>query len=354
LAFPDDELDPAPRGAATPRGRPPGGNRDIFVRRIIALVVGVGILIILMLLVRACLDSRKERGFENYVSDVNSAINGSRQIAANFFLRLQDPPRNTDATTLEGQIASDRVGAESNLQQVEGVDTPDELAGPQVDLVKSFELRRDALSVIAEQIPTALGEEGRNDALDAIAEQMRVLLASDVLFAEARAEINTLLEEQGIGTLLEDSLFLPDDSWLSEDQVVLVLNNFAADAGAVEPGTHGVELVSATVNNETLTEGTENTIELDGPLTVEATVLNSGTAEELDIEVTAEISGPTGLIEGEGSIPRLDVGDQEEVEIRIDQDPPTRAPLNLEVKAQGVFGETLFDNNTIIYTVTFE
>ena len=63
--------------------------------------------------------------------------------------------------------------------------------------MQAFELRRDALAGIADDIPTALGDEGRDDAIDRIAEDMRAFLASDVLFARAQADIQTVLDERG-------------------------------------------------------------------------------------------------------------------------------------------------------------
>src|SRR5688500_9908839 len=120
MAFPDDELDPVPAGAARRGG--PTGPRDIFVRRLIALGAGILILILLLLGIRACLDNRKERGFENYVSDVNSAARSSNELSLRFFERLQSPPDRSSPATLEAQITNDRVGAEANLQQIDGVD----------------------------------------------------------------------------------------------------------------------------------------------------------------------------------------------------------------------------------------
>ena len=42
-------------------------QRQLMLRRVIALVVGVLLIILLLLAVRGCLNARKERGFENYV-----------------------------------------------------------------------------------------------------------------------------------------------------------------------------------------------------------------------------------------------------------------------------------------------
>ena len=76
---------------------------------------------------RGCLNARKERGFENYASDLSSIAAQSKQLSSEFFTRLEDPPDDTDELSLEAQIASDRGNAEGLLQRVEGLDTPGEL-----------------------------------------------------------------------------------------------------------------------------------------------------------------------------------------------------------------------------------
>jgi hypothetical protein len=355
MAFPDDELDPAPQGAAR-RGGPPG-QRDIFVRRLIALGVGILLLILILLGIRACLDSRKERGFENYVSDVNSAARGSNELSLRFFERLQTPPEQSSPTTLEAQITNDRVGAEANLQQVQGLDTPGELAGAQSDLVKAFELRRDAMSDISEQIPTALGEEGRTDAIAAIANDMRVLLASDVLYSQAQGEIDSVLQDEEIDETIQPSAFLPEpvDSWLDDFQLTSTLNAFATSAGKCDPAlTRGVEVTGVSINGTDLVEGGDNEVEPDQGVVIDAAIFNGGSADEVDVAVNVQISGQGGAIEGTGSIARIAPQAEREATIQLEDDPPHDTPLTVEVSAPPVPCEGLLDNNELTYTATFQ
>ncbi len=355
MAFPDDELDPAPAGPGRRGGSP--GQRDIFVRRLIALGAGILILILLLLGIRACLDSRKERGFENYVSDVNSAARSSNELSLRFFERLRTPPDNASPATLEGQITNDRVGTEANVQQVEGVDTPGDLAGAHSDLVKAFELRRDAISDISERIPVALGEEDRNEAIEGIAGDMRTLLASDVLYLQAQQEIDAVLETEEIDNRIESSVFLPEpvESWLTSDQLTPILNAFAASAGNCDPNAIvGLEMVSVVLNGEELVDGGDNTIEVEEPIEVEATVFNGGGADEEDVAVTAEISGTGGVLSAEQFVPQIASNTQKVATMQIEEEPARQTPLTIEVSAPPLLCETLLDNNTLTYTVTFE
>ena len=186
-----------------------------MTRRVIAVGIGVLIVILLLLGVKGCLNARKERGFENYVSDLSSIATQSNQLSSEFFARLENPPKNADELSLEAQIASDRGTAEALLQRAENLDTPDELSDAQTELVQAFELRRDALAGIADDIPTALGDEGRSEAINRISGDMRAFLASDVLYARAKSGVETGLANQDVSGKVPDSVFLPEpvDRW---------------------------------------------------------------------------------------------------------------------------------------------
>jgi hypothetical protein len=351
----EDELDPALGGPAS-RRPPSERQRQVFIRRVIALGVGVLILILLLLGVRGCLNARKERGFENYVSDLSGIVTQSNQLSQTFFGRLEDPPKGLSELQLEAEITTDRGTAESLLQRAEGLDVPDELSEAQSELVQAFELRRDGLAGIAEDIPTALGNEGRNDAIDRISTDMEAFLASDVLYERARAEIQGVLADEGIGEKVEASQFLPDpvERWLDSAEVTLTLNTFAAETGNVPDGVHGVELLSTTVGDTTLVADSENSVGLgnDPPeLTVE--VQNGGDTEERDVTVSYSFSGGSSQLEGEVTIPNIDAQGVAETTIPLEAVPDTDVPLTLVVEVLPVLGETLIDNNAATYTVTF-
>jgi hypothetical protein len=354
LAFLDeDELAPGPPGSR--RHRP--DRQQILIRRLVALGAGILVIVLLLLAVRGCLNARKERGFENYLSDLDGIVANTDQLRDDFFSRLTDPPENLDATTLEAQIAADRGTAESLLQRVQGLDTPDELAGAQNDFVLAYELRRDALAGVSDNISAALGEQGRADALEQIASDMRSLLASDVLYARGQAEGEGVLAEEEIAGRIEDSQFLINpEFWLDDLAVSSTLSSVACDTGAAQ-GIHGLELVSTTVTpgNTVLIAGEENTVTRTGDepeLQVEVT--NGGESEERDVIVQFELTGAGTQIDGETTISSIDPGGLETATIPLEGRPETETPLALEVTSLPVPCETLFDNNTANYTVTFE
>ena len=326
-----------------------------MLRRVIALGVGVLILILLLLGVRGCLNARKERGFENYVTELSDIVTQSNQLATGFFERLEKPPADSDPLTLEAQISSDRGSIEGLLQRVEGLDTPDELSEAQAELEHAFELRRDALAGIADDISTALGNEGSDEAIDRIAGAMRAFLASDVLYARAQHDIETVLKDQDVSGQVPDSIFLPEPvaKWLDPQQLTTVLSAFASASGAIT-GTHGLALLSTTINKTPLTADADNSVSLgSGAPSITVEVQNQGDQEESEVTATYSLSGGAVPLEGEGTITNLDAQGIDEVKFELEDVPDVDVPLTLNVEVQAVLGEQVADNNAATYTVTF-
>lgn len=322
----------------------------------IALALGVLVVVLLLLAVRGCLNAREERGFDNYVSDLNSIVTTANQLSTGFFERLEQPPKNLTELSLEAEIASDRGTAEQLLQRVEGLNTPDDLSEAQLELEQAFELRRDAFEGIAEDIPTALGDEGRDEAIQRIAEDMRIFLASDVLYARARGDILTVLAEKEIGGDIGESRFLPEpvDRWLDDLELFSVLSGFATDTGAVQ-GIHGLALLSTSINKTPLSADVDNSLSLGGDEpTITIEVQNQGEEKEQDVKVGYTLSGGAGTIEGAETIPQLDSQGIQEVSVPFTAEPDTGVPLTLEVRAYPVLGEADATNNGATYAITFE
>ena len=351
----EDELGAAPEGPGS-RGAGTDRQRQLMVRRIVALGAFVLILILILLGIRGCLNARKERGFENYVSDLTAIVNESNQLSEEFFGRLQEPPKNLDELGIEAEIATDRGAAEGLLQRVQGLDTPDQVAGAQDELEQAFTLRRDGLAGVADDIPTALGNEGRTEAIDRIVGDMEEFLASDVLFRRAQGDIQDVLKTEEIAGQIPDSEFLPQphSQWLDDLQLTAALTTFATNTGVAGQGVHGLALNSVSIDKTTLTAGVENTVNLgNDPPELTAEVQNGGDSQESDVVVSYTLSGGGASSEGEGTITKLQAQGIDQVTIPFDEQPDTDVPLTLEVKVLPVIGETLFDNNSQTFTVTF-
>ena len=367
----DDPFPPqrAPRPAPSRAQRhnpeaapPPPPRADLFRRRLIALLVGAGILVIMIFLVRGCLDARKERSFENYLRDLSSIITTSQQLSTGLFQRINDP-QDASKEEFTNQLGAARGTGEDLLRRVEGLDPPEELADAQSDLIAAFTLRRDALADIAEQAPTALDDSGRLEALQAMAADMRAFLASDVLYARAEAEIERIVAEQAVEVDNPDdplpaSQFLPEppEQYIDVTQLAGLLAAVAADTGAADAGA-GTELSSTVLlpGNVPLSPDTLTTFSPRGAATeVEVSVLNGGTEDVVDVLVSYEISGGLTPISGEGTIARIDPGESGTVRLPITGELTTGQEQTLTVTVLPVPGETIVDNNESIYPVIFE
>ena len=311
--------------------------------------------VLLLFAIRGCLDARKERSFENYLRDLEALVSTSNQLSAEFFQRLEDPG---DASKLEfeDQLGSSRGTGEDLLRRAQGLDTPGDLSEAQEDLILAFELRRDGLNSIVEQIPTALGEEGRAAALQQIAADMRQFLASDVLYARARAGIEEVLAAEELPGEVPQSIFLTDtELWLDDLAVAAELAQVAGTTGAAGGADRGTELSSAVLRpgNVPLAADTSNTLG-QPPTQIEIAVLNGGLVNEVEVPVRFELLGSTDTIEGEGTIPEIKAGETEATALAIDGEIPTGEELTLTVTVFPVPGESIIDNNEATYQLLIE
>jgi hypothetical protein len=354
LAFLDEEEALSPAGGDEPPfHRARDHQRQIMVRRAVGVGAVVLILILIVLGIRGCLNARKERGFENYARDLNAIVAQSDQLSQDFFGKLSDPG-NLSALSFEAEIKSYRGSAEALASRVEDLDTPDELKGAQVELELAFELRRDALIGISDQISTALGNQGRNQAVNSIAGYMNYFLASDVLYERARSQINTELDDQGIAEQIPESVFLPEQRWLDPLEVSSALALVSGDKQATS-GTHGLALYQTTVQpgDANLDPSSPATISGSGPFELDVQVQNQGDSEEGDIGVSYELTGGAQTISGDASIPRIAAGAIQTASIPIEPTPDPGQQLTLEVTVQPVLGEQIAENNRSSYQITF-
>ena len=314
-------------------------------------------MILLAIGVNSCLDARKQRNFENYVSDLTAIVNESNQLSQNFFERFTDPPRGLDDVSLGPLIATDRGTAQSLLGRVENLNVPDELSDAQSELELAFSLRRDALADIADRIGDALGTDNRDDALDALAVDMKTLLASDVLYERGRAGVASVLEEQGIAGGLPRSEFLPPDSldqYLDPVGLASLLSSVSSGGGEQELAGVALLGVSLEPGGTSLSADTLNTVPTEEAATIVAEVQNQGDAAAEDLVVSYELSGASGTSSGEGEIATIEPDETGEAEIALDSQPTTGEELTLTIVAQPIAGEEVSDNNELSFPIVFE
>ena len=356
LAFLDDDepLEPEPPSRSGRYGAP--RQRPFLARRLMALAVGVLIIILLVLGIRGCLNARKERGFENYARDLAAITTESEQLSKEFFGRLEDPGDLTELS-LQAEISADEGTAQNLLERVQGLDTPDELAEAQGELELAYELRRDGIAGVADEIDTAQAKRGSEEAIQRIANYMQYFLASDVLYGRSRGAVESELANQDIvpDEKLSSATFLPGLEWLDPNFIRGLPGTTGASGGGECEGICGIALVDGgvSINGTALTADALTNVGGGGPYELDAQVQNQGEGEVTDVRVEYSLSG-ADTSEGSGTISRIAIGATEPAKLNIQPDPPTGEELTLEVTAVPVPGEEIADNNTATFTVVFE
>lgn len=332
-----------------PRSGPP--SRDVLIRRAAALAVGLLILILLALAVRGCLNAREDRAIRDYVRDVSSIINETNQTASTFFERL-DNRGALSVTEFVDEVNADRSAVDNYRSRIDSLDAPGDMAGAQTALEYVYEMRASAMSTIAEQLRTALGEQGRERALQRITRQMSVLYSSDFMYSLlAQSRLNQVLEERGItDTEAPASQFVPEGTrWLDQNQVSSALGVTTATAGEADDNLrHGTGLVAVSISGVDLQPDVTNVVAVEGTPELTVQVQNQGEAEERDLAVTVSI-GEGGPLTG--SIPSIAAGVTESVTIPLTPTPSGATTISVEIAA--VPGEQFLENNSATYEVDF-
>jgi hypothetical protein len=367
LSFFDE--DDEPRRTTRPRrARPAGGgvatadSQTLLIRRAVA---GIGIVLVLLLLVffvNSCRNSQRENALKDYNRQISTiGAESTRQVSAPFFQLLTEGA-GTSPQDLQTQISGYRVQAEQQYEQAAGLDVPDEMRGAQQSALEALEWRRDGLDKIAQEIRTALGDESEaaDSAINSIAGQMSVFLASDVAWdTRVIPFIKTALDDQEIGGQeIRRSPFLPDVNWLQPQTIATVLDQQLTSGGGggqpTGPGLHGTGLDSTSYGDVTLQPETSNELTYEPGTGFAVKFTNQGENDEFDIKVTLRIQSESGEpITLSDTIPKLAPQESATAELALDKQPPLDTAVTVRVSVAKVPGEEKTDNNRSEYPVIF-
>lgn len=338
--------EPAPRMRSQRRPE----RQQIMLRRGLALVGGLIVLIVVVLGVKGCLDARADRELSDYASNVTEIVEETTQTSKAFFGKLEDPGELSVNEFIEA-VKADRSAMDNYASRVDALSTPGDMASAQDTLELVYRLRAEAMDVIANRMGAALGDVGAEKAMQAIVRQMQRLLASDVLYETiVRPEINAVLADNGIeGSDVPKSTFVPGGTtWLEESTVSDALGAISGSGGTAGPGIHGLGLVTASVNGTELAEGVTVSVAAAEGVEVEVQVQNQGSADESGVGVSVSYDGNT-VSEDISTI-----SPQEIIPVTIPLTPTPSGTVTLEIKVDTVPGEKVAENNEASYTVAFE
>lgn len=356
------ELDEAPprQDEPSPQARPsrptrPSGpqRRAVLRRRLLAMLVGAGLLLLLVIATRGCLDARADRAYSEYASDVTALSNESLQQSQSLFEVMRDGG-GEEAVELQNNVNGFRTQADQLVERARALDPPDRLAAANRFLTYSLEYRRDGLAGIATALPTALGEEDRDTATARIAREMRDFLVSDVLFdGRVAPQLREGLAERDLA--LESELaagdFLPGIDWLEESTVSERVG--ALREGEVAAGARGLALGVVTAGGETLNESAPTQVAAEQDLAFSVQVQNQGAVPEEEVEVSVSITGGAAPLAVERTLESIPAGGAETATLPLADTPPTGKPVTVTIKVEPTEGESRTDDNESSFPATF-
>ncbi len=377
-----DEDDEPPRTARTRvRPSPPprrgrvtsGGATDaqtVLVRRMIAGIAGLLILLLLFFGVRACNNSRHKNALRDYTAKVTQIGTESQGQGEQFF-KAMDGAQQTSPTELYQSVLSFKGSADQSLKQAQALSVPGDMTEAQQSFLIALELRRNGLQKISDDVKNALGDEGDNadNAIKGIAGQMRAFDASDVLYnARVQPFMKQALADAGIGGNITSSQFLREISWVSPAFVASKLGTRLSTGDTsgsgdntnknqpTGPGLHGTGLNATSYGNVTLSPTASNrlTYVKGQPFLVAFT--NQGDNDEFNVKVTLKIqlaSGTGTPITLNKTVPKVAKGEKATVELPLNREPPLGAVVNINVTVAKVPGEEKTDNNKSTYPTLF-
>jgi CARDB len=329
-----------------------------MVRRTIAIGGAILIFILLVLLFRGCLDARKERAMEDYVRDSNELVNLSKAESQRLFDILSAPNGQDQAVDRHNQANELKVDSATLVDRADDLDVPDELSDAQGYFVESLELRRDALNVVAQELPGALAQEERRQSTARIAQMMQVFLASDVLLkSRFKPSLSDALEKEDINAQVPSDqalTFVTNLDWLQPDFVADQIAGIrGTGGGSATPGLHGNGLGTVSLGGVALTPGGSATVQLTRDTAFDVQVTNQGESTETDVVVTVAVGQGGDAIDLEETLPEIAPGETKTVSIPLSEQPPTGQNVPSTVRAKAVPGEEVTDNNEAEFTVIF-
>ena len=350
-------------GGHGPHGGAPVNRQQARIRQIAFLAGAIVILILIVIAFKGCLNARTDRSFENYVSDLSSITTTNKQISEQLFDVLQNPDASAaDDIGLQNEVQTAAGSSQELVDRARDLDPPGDLDSAQQQLQLAFELRHDALEGIAAQLGKTGGTKAKQ-AESAIYTQIKVLSASDILYARAKDQIEQGLTDQGVTVDggVPDGQFLPDNpNYLIPSEISGAISGAGGGSGAGgsasnadcegDGQSHGLGLVDGQTtlqpSGTALVAGGSVTASADDD-SIDVSVQNQGDADESNIDVTVSGNG----IDGSDTIDSIAAGETATASVPIKPSAGQTVEITVDVATVGC--EQVAENNTATYSVTF-
>jgi hypothetical protein len=325
----------------------------MLVRRRIAAVIGIVLLIVIVLLVNGCLKRGKQKALETYNQQAAKIAQESTQITQPVFAELTDAAGKS-AQEVEQHVNERRQQAQELAEHAKTLAVPGEMVAAQRSLLLAVDLRREGLEKVANLVPTALGGSSQ-EATRNIAGDMEILLASDVLWSQRVAPlIKQALAAGGVsGQTVASSRVLPNIGWLEPKAVAERISGKGSASGPIAPGTHGHALLGVSVGSKALEPSpTLNHISGGSNPTFTVSLENAGSNPETDVKVDVSVTSEGKTLSTSHLVNKTEPGQKLSVDIPISGVTLGQA-ARITVYIEPVPGETDVENNKGTYLAVF-
>jgi hypothetical protein len=346
-------------GASRSLGPPRGPGPLLRLLGVVAVVVGV--VLLFGLLINSCAGSSRKDSYADYMQDVQqiatqSTANGTR------LARVLTTP-GASATSIEQKIRGIAAQEQQNVNRAQDLDAPGRLRPANGHLVDALALRVSGLLGLAGAFKsTASSKSDDDEALDRdsalLAAQASRLVASDIVWDDLfRALALQQLQNDGVeGVTVPESHIVSNDELTTAAGLRLVLERIRAATSGGDNVLHGtnIESVKAQPGDQTLTPGQLNTVTATTELSFDVTVLDSGGAQEVGIDVTLTLDQGTGkpIVKTE-TIPIINPSESKTVTFEGLGDVQFARRTTVKVDVESVPGESVKTNNSAEYQVIF-
>ena len=330
------------------------------MRRGFAVAGGIVAIVLLILVIKGCRDSAREQAFKDYLRNVAALMDQSNGESRSLFGLLARPGTQSPVQ-LGTNVNTYRNDAQTLVDRAKRLEPPDELKTGHRYLLDTLEFRRDGITAVATELPTALGDANTDAASARIAAAMQEFLASDAIYNQrALPNLKGATAKQGLTDQVSftQSRFLLDLGWLSPTTVADRMSRIRSgvgSSGTITPGPHGTGLGTVTVKpgGQTLSPGSAVQLKAAPNLSFDVQVTDQGASDEKNIRARLTITGAGKPIVVTQTIPSIAAGQTATASIPLAATPPTGLPVTIKVEVLPVPGEKNTTNNRATYSAVF-
>ncbi|CAN5249680.1 hypothetical protein BH20ACT16_BH20ACT16_01130 [soil metagenome] len=339
---------------------PPSDPQQLMVRRVAAAAIGLLVIVLLVVGINGCLNSRQEQALKDYNREVSTVV---READANADAVFETLSAGGQASTdVQSEVNQLRFRAQALTKRAEGIDVPGDMRPAHRNVLLSLSLLQEAMAKIAEKLPAALSTDSATavPAVRSIAGEFQAFDAANVVYNRRGAGlIKQVLDENEIGgQIIQDSSFIQNYGWLQPSTVARRINSQAGrgagDAGTTEPapGLHGHGILGVSVGTLTLTPGA-NRIPVSSTVAFSVKVANQGDHPETDVRVRVRIRGAGEPISVQKVIDQTAAKTETTVSVPLGESPPIGQAVTITVEVLPVPGEKNTTNNTVDFPALF-